>query len=174
MRISVLLVAFALAPVTVVQAQADSTPPQAIGGLYWGPRFGLTFLSTSVVDELERNNLELAPVISQVGWSWEQRFVVGPQSPMAVTQFVLLVGGAEQSVFLPSLTWLICIRGLDGGEAGFGPNVSLSGISMAVAAGVTNRVGALNVPINLAVAIGKPGLRVSILTGFNMRKAGEK
>lgn len=128
MRIRALLAAFALlGPFSRVQAQTDPSPSHAIGGLFWGPRFGATFLSQPVVDELERKSLETGPVISQVGWSWEQRFVVSPQSPMAMTQFVLLLGGAEQSVFLPSLTWLIGIRGIAGAEAGFGPNLSLAG-----------------------------------------------
>jgi hypothetical protein len=154
-------------------AQTQSSTADAIGGLFWGPRFGITYLSQPVQNELDRRNLETAPVISQVGWSWEQRFVVSPESPMAMTQFVLLVGGSEQGVFLPSITWLIGMRGIGGAEAGFGPNVSLGGASMAVALGITKRVGALNVPFDVALVFGRPGLRVSFLTGFNMRREAE-
>jgi hypothetical protein len=173
MRIPALL-AFLLVLPRVAQAQADTNAIPSTGGLYWGPRFGLTYLSPAVVDHAkDKNNLDLAPVVIQVGWSWEQRFVISPQSPMPMTQFVLLVGGAEQGVFLPSLTWLIGVRGLGGGEAGFGPNVSLTGMSMAFAFGVAKRVGALNIPFDVGVVVGKPGLRVSFLTGFNMQRAPE-
>jgi hypothetical protein len=110
-------VAFLLAatvPIRTASGQADSSRV-AVGGQYWGPRFGFTALSRPVLDELERHNVRTAAVISQVGWSWEQRFVVSPQSPMAMTQFLLRIGGAEQGVFLPSLTWLIGMRGIGGG-----------------------------------------------------------
>ena len=173
MRIRAFLACVALVPLAQVWAQADVTPT-AIGGLYWGPRFGATYLTPAVVDHARSNSVDVAAVVTQVGWSWEQRFVVGPQSPMAMTQFVLLVGGAEQGVFLPSLTWLIGIRGLSGGELGFGPNASLTGMSMAFAAGATKRVGALNVPFDVALVLGKPGMRVSFLTGFNMRRERER
>lgn len=120
--------------------------------------------------ELQERNVDIAPVISQVGWSWEQRFVASQTAPMPVTQAVLLVGGAEQGVFLPSLTFLIGLRGLGGTEAGFGPNVSLSGVSMAVALGSSTTIGELNVPFDVAFVFGKPGLRASLLTGFNIRR----
>lgn len=44
---------------------------------------------------------------------------------------------------------------------------------MAFAAGITNRAGALNIPFDVAVVIGDPGPRVSVLTGFNMQRARE-
>lgn len=157
---------------TLAQAQAD-TAANAGSGRYWGPRFGATFLSSGVVDEAKSRSIDVAPVITQVGWSWEQRFVIGPTSPMPMTQFVLLIGGAEQGVFLPSLTWLIGVRGLGGGELGFGPNVSLGGVGMAFAAGLTKRAGALNIPFDIAIVVGDPGPRVSFLTGFNMQRERE-
>jgi hypothetical protein len=55
-------------------------------------------------------------------------------------------------------------------EFGIGPNATPAGLALAVAAGVTYSTGALNVPINVAVVPSKAGVRVSVLTGFNMRK----
>ena len=46
----------------------------------------------------------------------------------------------------------------------------LYGAARFVAAGVTVRSGALNVPLNFALASSKSGVRISIMTGFNIRK----
>jgi hypothetical protein len=35
---------------------------------------------------------------------------------------------------------------------------------------VTVQTGALNVPVNFALAPSREGMRVSVLTGFNMRR----
>jgi hypothetical protein len=48
--------------------------------------------------------------------------------------------------------------------------VTPAGVALAAAAGVTFRSGALNVPVNLAIVPSKSGVRVSVLTGFNMRR----
>jgi hypothetical protein len=39
-----------------------------------------------------------------------------------------------------------------------------------LAAGVTLRTGIMNVPMNIAVVPSKAGTRVTILTGFSMRR----
>ena len=46
------------------------------------------------------------------------------------------------------------------------------GVGLVMAARVTVRSGALNIPLNVAVASSKPGTRVSIMTGFNIRRYG--
>ena len=89
---------------------------------------------------------------------------------MLATGLVLLVGGAEQGALLPSLSWLVGMRGTGGGEFGIGPVVSLTGANLAIAAGFSNKFGEVYVPWNLVVVTGKPGLRVSLLTGFNMNR----
>jgi hypothetical protein len=43
-------------------------------------------------------------------------------------------------------------------------------VALAVATGVTFKKGNLNVPVNVAVVPSRAGVRVSLLTGFNMRK----
>lgn len=79
------------------------------------------------------------------------------------------VGGLEQGVTLPSLTWLVGLRSAGGAEFGLGPNVTPAGVALALAGGVTFRSGALNVPVTFAVVPSKAGMRVSMLTGFNLR-----
>ena len=62
------------------------------------------------------------------------------------------------------------MRTRGGTEFGVGPNVTPVGVALVIAAGMTMRAGALNIPINVAVVPSKSGTRVSVLTGFNRRK----
>jgi hypothetical protein len=41
-------------------------------------------------------------------------------------------------------------------------------VQLAVAAGMTHSLGALNVPVNLAIAPGRRGAAISLTTGFNL------
>lgn len=108
-------------------------------------------------------------VITQFGWQFERQFYAIEGGPAAVTELVVLVGGLEQQAFLPSLSWLVGLRTPRGAEFGVGPNISAGGSSLAFAAGVTQRVGGLNVPINVAFVPGRTGGRVSVLAGFTSR-----
>ena len=68
----------------------------------------MTFLSPGVRKQIsDEFSEELGPVISQFGWQFEKRFMSSETGATAVTEFVLLFGGADQGVFVPSLTWLI-------------------------------------------------------------------
>ena len=87
----------------------------------------------------------------------------------ALHEFVFLVGGLEQGVALPSLNWLVGLRTANGAEFGIGPNITPVGVALTLAAGVTFRSGALNVPMTFAVVPSKAGTRISVLTGFNLR-----
>jgi hypothetical protein len=87
-----------------------------------------------------------------------------------LNEWVLLAGGLDQGVLLPSLNWLVGLRTRDGAEFGIGPNITPVGVALAIAAGVTFRAGVLNIPMNFAVVPSKAGLRVSMLTGFTLRK----
>ena len=136
-----------------------------------GPRFGMTFLSDGVVKRLANDNgITVGPVVTQFGWQFEKQFYSGEHGPTAVTECVLLLGGLEQGVVLPSLNWLVGIRTKSGAEFGVGPNLTPVGVALAVAAGVTFRAGVLNVPMNLAVVPSKSGVRVSVLSGFSVRR----
>jgi hypothetical protein len=81
-----------------------------------------------------------------------------------------LLSGLEQGVVLPSLNWLAGVRTKDGFEFGIGPNLSPAGVGLVVAAGVTVQSGAINIPLNFAVASSQHGPRVTILTGFTIRR----
>ncbi len=134
-----------------------------------GPRFGLTMLSANTVTALKRErNITVKPMISQFGWQFEKRFYTG-DGVTVLSEWVPLISGLEQGLALPSLNWLAGVRSRDGFEFGIGPNLSPAGVGLVIAGGVTVRSGALNVPLNFAIASSKHGPRVTILTGFTIR-----
>jgi len=136
-----------------------------------GPRAGVTFLSPGVRTQIaEEFNQDLNPVISQFGWQFEKRFMSTENGATAVTEWVVLFGGADQGVFIPSFTWLVGMRTVSGIEFAAGPNLSPAGAAVALAAGVTLRAGNLNVPLNIAVVPSASGARVSFLMGFNSKR----
>ena len=107
--------------------------------------------------------------ITQFGWQFEKEFYSRQGGVAALHEFVFLVGGLEQGVALPSLNWLVGLRTANGAEFGIGPNITPVGVALTLAAGVTFRSGALNVPMTFAVVPSKAGTRISMLTGFNLR-----
>ena len=135
-----------------------------------GPRFGMTALSTGVVDELKTRDIEVGSNISQFGWQFEKQFYTRNSGVAAVNEWVVLLGGLDQGVALPSLSWMVGLRTREGAEFGIGPNITPAGVALALAGGVTFRAGNLNVPMNVAVVPSKAGTRISVLTGFNMRR----
>ena len=133
-----------------------------------GPRFGVTFLTREMRDSIAVTFEEdVGAVITQFGWQWERQFSNSGGGLIPVTEWVLLVGGLEQGVFLPSLSWMVGLRTLGGTEFGVGPNLGPSGVGMVLAAGVTRTSGNINIPFNIAVVPSKQGIRVGLLAGFN-------
>jgi hypothetical protein len=166
MRLAAIVVTLVLCAVPVA---AQTIPPAARTVSLSGPRFGVTMLSDGVVAKLQERAIEVTPTISQFGWQFEKQFYSSHGGLTAVTEWVGLLGGLEQSVALPSLSWMVGVRTRDGAEFGIGPNITPAGTALAIAAGVTFRAGVLNVPVNMAIVPSKAGTRVSVLTGFNLR-----
>jgi hypothetical protein len=135
-----------------------------------GPRFGYTSLSDGVVQKLkEDRQIEVGSMISQFGWQFEKQFYNNGDGLTILNEWVGLLGGLEQSLAIPSLSWLVGLRTREGAEFGLGPNLTPAGVALAVAGGVTFRAGAVNIPLNVAVVPSKAGVRVSMLTGFSLR-----
>ena len=152
-------------------ALGQTIPPAARDVSLAGPRVGITTLSSGIVDKLKRDaDIEVAPVISQFGWEFERQFYSRDAGPTAITEAIVLLGGLDQGVALPSLSWLVGIRTPAGAEFGVGPNITPAGVALALAAGKTFRAGVLNVPVNIAVVPSRSGMRVSFLTGFALRR----
>jgi hypothetical protein len=144
-------------------------PPPAHTVSLSGPRIGFTSLSEGIIDKLHERSIDVRPAITQFGWQFEKEFYGKQGGIAAVNEWVFLLGGLEQGVALPSVSWMVGLRTSGGAEFGVGPNITPAGVALAFAAGVTFRQGVLNVPVNFAVVPSKDGMRVSILTGFNMR-----
>ena len=87
-----------------------------------------------------------------------------------LNEWVFLLGGLDQGVAIPSMNWLVGLRTREGAEFGIGPNVTPAGVALAVAAGVTFRAGVINVPMTIAAVPSKYGTRISVLTGFVLRR----
>ena len=170
-RLLVIVVATLVVALSDAYAQSAGQPQQPADTIRLsGPRAGVTFLSPGVRDQISEEFSEnLGPVISQFGWQFEKRFMSTETGATAVTEWVLLFGGADQGVFVPSLTWLLGLRTTGGIEFAAGPNLSPAGMAVALAAGVTLRAGNLNVPLNVAVVPSASGARVSFLMGFNSK-----
>lgn len=131
----------------------------------------MTVLSDGVRAALrDQRGIDIGPMISQFGWQKERRFLSSPSGFTGVTEFVLLVGGMDQGVLLPSVNWLVGARTAEGVEFAAGPNLTSAGVALAVATGVTFRTGNLNIPVNLAAVPSRNGLRLSFLVGFNSRR----
>jgi hypothetical protein len=134
-----------------------------------GPRFGVTWLGGEIADTIsDRLNVDIQPVITQFGWQYERQFASLEGGPAALNEWILLIGGLDQGVFLPSLTWLVGVRMPNQFEFGVGPNATPAGVALAISSGMTFRKGALNIPVNLALVPSRYGMRVSVLTGFNL------
>jgi hypothetical protein len=155
-----------------VLAQTGSQlPPVARTANLSGPRFGLTLLSDGTVEKLKERSIDLErPSVSQFGWQFEKQFFTRDSGVTMVTEWVGLVGGLDQSVVLPSLSWMVGVRTRDGAEFGVGPNVTPAGTAIVLATGFTFRTGALNIPVNAAVVPSKAGTRFTLLSGFSLRR----
>jgi hypothetical protein len=155
-----------------VPAWSQARPPAVTDTVdMTGPRFGLTVLNQQTVDSLlAERDISVRPMISQFGWQFERRLYTNGDGLTMLTEWVPLVSGLDQGVALPSLNWLVGVRTLSGTEFGIGPNLTPLGVGLVVAAGVTMKTGALHVPFNVAIATSKHGARVSVMTGFNVRR----
>lgn len=132
-----------------------------------GPRFGVTVLSPKSLQAINQYEyFDIYPVISQFGWQFEKEFFSTSEGPAGVTAFVLLMGGTDQGVFIPSVSWVTGLRSPKGFDVVAGPNFTLNKIGMAFSIGANKRKGDMFFPMNTAIVLSKSGIRVSFLLGF--------
>ena len=135
-----------------------------------GPRFGVTVLSGGITRRLrDDHKISVNPVITQFGWQLEKQFKTGSNDVSALTELVALLGGMEQNVALPSVSWIVGARLKSGFEFGVGPNITPLSSAIVYVAGITHKVGTLNVPLNISIIPSVDGVRASVLTGFNLQ-----
>ena len=166
----VLVIVLAAAASAAAQPSVVTPPPTPMVANLSGPRYGVTTLSDGIVAKLGERYINVNPVISQFGWQFEKQFFQKDAGLAVLNEWVFLLGGLDQGVALPSLSWLVGLRTANGTEFGVGPNITPVGVSLALAAGTTVRAGFLNIPLNVAVVPSSAGMRVSFLTGFSLRK----
>ena len=166
---------------------------------YSGPRVGLTYLAegtnrSKIADAF--NRADITPIVSQFGWQFETRIFTLDNGAAGLVEFIPMIGGIEQGLFLPSATGLIGFRAANGIEFGVGPTASLSGVGLVLAAGASFKAGKVTFPVNLAFTpniktilkdewvynpstgmnelvpgtTSNSGFRLSLLIGFNSRK----
>jgi hypothetical protein len=138
--------------------------PHAIPSQYnlSGPRLGVTFAPDG-------------SATSQFGWHFEHQIEAGERGPSLLVESVVLVGGVEQHRFIPNWTLIFGMRTPGGFEFGLGPSLTLGtayGYSTGVvaAAGRTFRISGVQIPLNLAYAFDKNGERISVITGWAIRR----
>lgn len=169
----------ALAPASV-EAQAEPIPEEMAAHKLprqrlSGPRFGFTVFTGEVAQY--RQALGKQPIMSQFGWQFETQIVSTESGNQALMEWIILLGGLEQSERNLSLSWMAGYRLPNGLELGVGPNISVrpaedpekaiaSTTSMVLAAGATLPFGELYVPANLAVAFAEGGPRITTLLGW--------
>ena len=170
MPVSRNLMTLALLLAISTPALGQTLPPVARAVSLEGPRFGFTSLTPGIVERAKENHIEIRPVITQFGWQFEKRFYNSGTGLTAMNEWVVLLGGLEQGLAIPSLNWMVGLRTSEGAEFGLGPNLTPMGAALALAAGITFRAGAMNIPMNVAVVPSKDGVRVSMLSGFNFRR----
>src|SRR5580765_7016522 len=91
-------------------ATSQTLPPYAKQASLAGPRFGLTLLSDGVVRKIHDEGVDIGPQMSQFGWQLEKQFFTKDTPVTVVTEWIGLLGGLEQSIAIPSLSWLVGVR----------------------------------------------------------------
>jgi hypothetical protein len=154
------------------EMQARKLPRQRLSG----PRFGFTAFTGDVARA--RQSIDKQPIMSQFGWQFETQIVSTRSGNQALMEWIILLGGLEQSERNLSLSWMAGYRLPNGLELGVGPNISVrpadedpdrdiaSTTSMVMAAGATLPFGELYVPMNVAVAFAEGGPRITTLLGW--------
>lgn len=73
------------------------------------------------MDTLAEREIVVRPYITQFGWQLERQFFTRSSGVTMVTEWIGLLGGLDQGVALPSLSWMVGVRTRDGAEFGIGP-----------------------------------------------------
>ena len=158
-------------PVTPVAEAPQPEEPAPYQMKLNGPRFGITYITEGKLTErLEEEFDATSPLITQFGWQFETQIFNIEGGPAGLVEFIPLIGGLDQGAFLPSASLMFGLRGSEGFEFGFGPNISPAGTGVVLALGTSFTSGNVHFPLNFAVVPSKEGTRLSLMLGFNYRK----
>jgi len=87
-----------------------------------------------------------------------------------VVEEVFMLGAVEQNTVVPAATLLLGIRFPNGFEFGMGPNATPIGTALAIGVGWRLEYGGVAVPFNVALVTSPGALRISLLTGYALRR----
>lgn len=150
----------------LISTSQSTNTPELRSTRWSGPRIGITYITGKTADIL-KEEFDASPLITQFGWQFERNFFSMENGLTGVVELIPLVGGVEQGLFLPSLTFAVGLRSANGYEFGTGPNLSIAGAGLALAVGKNIPSGNLNFPINFSIVTSRKGARFSLLVGFN-------
>jgi hypothetical protein len=160
-------------------------PKSQSGIVLAGPRIGLVYLMGDLPERLKKGGI---PVLTQIGWQFENYFFQDESGWTGISEYVLMVAGMERELLLPSASWLVGIRSPTGVEFGIGPTVSMasmargisndefsaeniSGLGAVLAAGMTFKAGRVNFPVNVAFVKSGESNRFVLSCGFNLQES---
>lgn len=127
---------------------------------FGGPRVGVTYISPGTsADYLAYAGKQ--PLVTQFGWQFEGRLFTVDGNTQGMIEFIPLVGGMEQGLFIPSASLMLGVRFGDKRpfELGIGPNFSVvkdykrettGAMGVVFAFGTSLKSGNINFPINIA------------------------
>ncbi len=125
-----------------------------------GPRVGVTYIAPgTTADYLSSNGKN--PFITQFGWQFETRLFTIEDGTSGLVEFIPMIGGVEQALFLPSASFLLGLRGGTNRswEFAIGPSLGvkydlkgdlMNPFGLVVALGTSLKKGNVWFPINLA------------------------
>jgi hypothetical protein len=131
---------------------------------FGGPRVGATFIGNGLASDYMMANGK-QPIITQFGWQFEGRLFTTENGTQGLIEFVPLIGGIEQGIFIPSASLVLGIRGGEKRifEFGIGPNFSVTrdyksnevgSFGVVIAVGTSFKSGNIYFPVTLAFVPG--------------------
>jgi hypothetical protein len=166
--------------VTPCSAADNDQPPELTPPLMErdlsGPRLGFTFRP-----EDDDSTSNVGRLVSQFGWHFETQIVPRGGGPQFIIEFIPLFAGVEYGKFAPSLSLGMGVRFPAGYEFGIGPTAAVSQSNgeyktksaLLIAVGKSFDYGGVSIPLNLVFATNKDGTRLSIITGYAIRRASK-
>lgn len=162
-----------LAATSAVNAQSNDQRPAGFSFVI-GPRVGgsYTFMTPSdystFVQKLYPPN-NYFPANTLFGVNFEQRILLGHTRSHFAFQEIVLIGGLEQSIAMPTGAFLIGYRDFSGFEMGVGPIVNMAGVGVVAALGWTLSFQGVFIPIDVSVTLpsGARAASLGLTTGFN-------
>ena len=125
-----------------------------------GPRVGVTYLSEGTTASYLEGRGK-SPFITQFGWQFEARLFTIEDGTAGIVEFIPMIGGVEQAMFLPSASFLLGLRGGTdrSWEFAMGPSMGIkydhqgnlkSPFGLVIAFGTSFKKGNVWFPVNLA------------------------